>query len=429
MNDFISVLPRNRTDLELTLEEAGSLRIEGTPIPLKDADDPLRIPLAALPFLAWERTTGVWDDTWPDWLKRRAVERSIYLRKRTGTLEAYDGWLDLLGADIVDYVAPPIGCFATEGQTKEQRAAYLARFAQLRITLRRSPGPGETGAFYATKFSGRDAYCFADEGFALESTAYLRYGRKATLWDQGIETEVIWGAAGRVEASNVVLPVERIIIPGLARPSEPFVDHMWVGGPNSYAEPHETTSKIFTLGTNRVPQLSERFPTLQAEADPLRVVSVTPDRVSEISFNNELSMFTGSMVDSFADINSASDRYYDRYYILDENRMPARQAANYGTFADYSYIDIEPFSAELRVNYPGTVPMNAAATEGFEGMFPFDSSGRLNRIADAVRAGKAARDKIYFTAQTKRIRTFEDGIPLDGSYRFGDLITIARGST
>ncbi|MGE1157140.1 phage tail protein I, partial [Pseudomonas kitaguniensis] len=77
------------------------------PIPIRDADDHEKIIADALPFLAWERTVGVWDDNWPEWLKRKAIGKSIYLRQRTGTLEAYEGWLDLLGANVVDVVAPP----------------------------------------------------------------------------------------------------------------------------------------------------------------------------------------------------------------------------------------------------------------------------------------------------------------------------------
>ena len=62
MTDFVSILPEtNRTDFEVSAEEISHARIAGIPIPIRDADDPDKIISEALPFLAWERTVGVWD--------------------------------------------------------------------------------------------------------------------------------------------------------------------------------------------------------------------------------------------------------------------------------------------------------------------------------------------------------------------------------
>ena len=428
MNAFVSLQPINRTDLEVLLEEAGADRIAGIPVPIRDMDDPDKIPADALPFLAWARAVGVWDDNWPGWLKRKAIRNSVYLRQRTSTLEAYEGWLDLLGADVVDVIAPPGGCFATEGQTKEQKLAFLERFAQLRITLRRAPGPGDEGTFYAAPYRAGEVGSYAGANFAVPGTARQRYGRKAIIVDHGVETEVIWSTAGVVESDGGIVPVERITVPGEARGSEPFVGTVFVGGSRSFAEPFETTSRILTLGPDRSPQTSVRLPMVERQANPLEVVSVTPERVSERSETADQPMMTGGMVGDFIYMNTAPDRYYDRFYLFDEDRVPLTQTSSYGTFIGYSWTEITPFTAELRVHYPGETSERSAYAGAFVDMIPEPSSGRLERIATAVRAGKAARDKTYFTAQTKRTRTLQDGIPLDGSYHLGDLIDIARGS-
>ncbi|MDA5627775.1 MULTISPECIES: phage tail protein I [Agrobacterium] len=429
MNDFTSIQPEsNRTDFEVVVEELGALRTDAIPIPIRDADDHEKIIADALPFLAWERTVGVWDDNWPEWLKRKAIGKSIYLRQRTGTLEAYEGWLDLLGANVVDVVAPPGGCFATSGQTKEQRLEFLKRFAQLRITLRRSPGPGDAGTFYASPYRPGAGDSFIGSNFAVPGTARQRYGRKATVVDQGVETEVIWSTAGKVEVDGILTPVERITVPGIARSSEPFVGAMFLGAERSFAEPFETTSRILTLGPDRSPQTNVRMPLIERPANDLDVVSIKPERVSEGAETVERPMMVDGFIGDFLYINTAAERYYDRFYLFDEDRVPISQTTSYGTFIGYSWTEISPFTAELRVHYPGTAAPRSAYVGGIVGMFPEPSSGRLARIATAVRAGKSARDKIFFTAQTKRSRSLEDGIPLDGTYRLGDLIDIARGS-
>lgn len=425
MTEIASLLPSNRTKFEVAIEAAIGARIEAIPVPIADMDDPQAIVSPALPFLAWARTVGVWDDAWPQWRKRRAAERAIYLRQRGGTLEALAGWIDLLGAEVVDAVVPPAGCFATRGQTREQRLAFLSRFAQLRITLRRSPGPGDEGTFYASPYRPTQPGSFVDDGYAVPGTARQRYGRRATIVDNGVTTEVLWSLAGKIEASGITTTVERIVVPGIARASEPFVGSLFVG---AFAEEYETTSRILTLGPDRAPRTSGRNPLLYREANPLEVVEVTPDRVSERTTTAEQPMMVGGLVGDFAYQNTAAERYYDRFYLFDAARVPARQTASYGTFVGYSWAAITPFSAELRVHYPGEAPERDARVSGFVGMIPAPSSGRLERIGNAVRVGKAARDKVYFTAQTKRHRTLNDIIPLDGSYHFGDLVNIARGS-
>lgn len=427
MTELQTLLPTNRTKAMTAIEAATGGRIGEIPVPIADTDDPQRMVAGAVPFAAWGRSVGLWDDAWPEWKKRRAVARAVYLRQRGGTLPALEGWIEFLDAEVVDAVIPPGGCFATGGQTREQRLDYLSRFAELRITLRRSPGPGDAGTFYASPFRPSEAASFVGHSFAVPGTARQRYGRKATIVDGETEIEVIWSTAGKVEADGIVAPVERITVPGVARPSEPFAGSSFVGA--TYAEAFDTTSSILTLGLDRAPQTLGRFPLVYREADPLQVVSVTPERVSERAETAERPFFIGGAVDGdFAYMNTAADRYYDRFYIFDADRVPARQTASYGTFIGHSWTALTPFTAELRVHYPGEAPETDARIGGMVGMIPAPSSGRLNRLGDAVRAGKAARDKVYYTAQTKRTRTLQDGVPLDGSYRFGDLINIARGT-
>lgn len=429
MTDFASLQPTNRDAFEVSAEEVGAARIDAIPNPIRDIDDPDKVPASALPFIAWARGTGVWDDAWPEWLKRKAVRNSIHLRQRTGTLAAYRGWLDLWGAEIVEVIAPPGGCFATEGQTEAEKRAYLERFAQLRITFRRSPGPGDEGSIYAATAHPGEPLGFVNHAFAVPGTSQQRYGRRATIIDGGNETRVIWSTAGAVLTDGVPITVERITVPGVARASEPFVNDIFAGAERSFAEAFETTSRILTLGLDRSPQAGLRMPLISRDATPLVLISTTPDRVAERAEWADRPVMVGGLTGDFVQQNTAEERYYDRFYLFDEARSSVEPTAGYGTFVGHSWTEITPFTAQIRVRYPGETAQAAAYVGHFVGMFPEPPSDRIDRIAAAVRAGKSARDKTFFTAHTRRIRTLEDGIPLDGAYSLGGLIDIARGSS
>lgn len=428
MTNAATILPTNRTGTEVALELAPGMRVEQMPVPVRDMDDPDRIVSDGVDFLAWGRSVRLWRDDWPEWKKRAAAKIAVYLRQRGGSLTALRGWISLLDAEIVDAVTPPAGCYATGGLTAEQRRAFLAQFAELRITLRRSPGPGDPGVGYASPRRPLFPNGYAGKQFARVGTARLRYGRKATIFDEGVSTEVLWSLAGIVEADNYTTPVERITIPSKARVTEPFVAKGFVGWKeHGFAEQLATTSKILTLGVDRVPQVNDRF-SLYSGVSQIDVVSIVPERVSERAETAKKPQIVGHKIGGFAYINTAAERYYDRFHLFDPARVSSYQSSAYGTFVGISRVEITPFRADLRVNFPGGSPEKATRVNGFVGGFIQPPSGRLNKIADAVRAGKAARDKIFFTAQTKRKRTIADGIPINGTYRFGDLITIARGS-
>jgi len=428
MTEFASLQPGNRGVAEVELERVGAGRISGIPNPIRSVGDPLETPASTLPFVAWERAVGVWDDEWPEWLKRKAAERSIYLRQRTGTLEAYEGWLDLLGATIVEVIAPPGGCFATAGRTEEDRKALLARFAQLRITFRRSPGPGDDGCFYALSGASGGVSSHIGHEFAVPGTAVRRRGRRATIVDGGTETEVSWAAEGLADASGQEIPIERIVIPGQARPGEPFVGRGFIGDGLTVAEDEGTTSRALVLGPDRSPVAAAETPLINRGQQYAAVVSIVPERVSERSETAERPVMIGGMVGDFVYPGDASERYYDRYYLYDESRITVDLSVGYGTFVGHSYAEITPFSAELRIDFPGQASGMSSYIGSFVGMIPEPSSGRLQKIGAAVRAGKSARDKISYTAQTKRIRLLQDGIPLDGTYSLGGYIEIARGA-
>lgn len=430
MTEFASLQPNNRDAAEVELERAGTGRIAAIPNPIRDMDDAAAIPEVALPFLAWGRAAGLWDDTWPTWKKRRLAQEAVRLRQRGGTLPAIEGWLSFLDAEVVDRAVPPAGAFATRSQTPEERAEWLSRFAQLRIHTRFAPGPGDPGSFYAVSGpTGSKPASFVGHSIAVVSSSRLRYGRRAVIWDHGDETEVIWSTTAITDAAGVAIPVDRVVVPGQPRAGEAFVGRVFATASGSagaaFAEPLQTTSRILTLDAGELGWTAGNA--VLSSGSALHLQSTLPERVSERGETSRRVMFVGGFVGSYVGRDTSLDRYYERYYLFDASRSPARETTAYGTFVGYTRVGIEPFTARIRVRMQQTASRHLAHVGGFVGSFAAQPSNRLTRIAEAVRAGKAGRDRISITAQTMRTRRLSDGIPLDGSYRVGDLITIPTG--
>lgn len=78
-----SLLPQNASKLERALEVA-TARLGDVETPLRDLWNPATCPLPLLPWLAWAVSVDVWDDGWPEAVKRSVVASSITLHRRKG---------------------------------------------------------------------------------------------------------------------------------------------------------------------------------------------------------------------------------------------------------------------------------------------------------------------------------------------------------
>uniref|UniRef100_Q31HT7 Phage tail protein I n=1 Tax=Hydrogenovibrio crunogenus (strain DSM 25203 / XCL-2) TaxID=317025 RepID=Q31HT7_HYDCU len=85
MSDIESILPSNSTPLELALEQ-----VINRPIPNLIADmwNPDTCPTDLLGYLAFSLAVEVWDDTWPEQIKRDVIKESIPEYQQKGTVAA-----------------------------------------------------------------------------------------------------------------------------------------------------------------------------------------------------------------------------------------------------------------------------------------------------------------------------------------------------
>lgn len=110
-----SLLPPNATDFERALE-AASARIGEVPANLRDLWNPQTCPVAFLPWLAWAVSVDVWDEAWPEAVKRATIAASIPLHRIKGTVSAVKLSLAPLGlsSDVIEwFAAVPTGAPGT----------------------------------------------------------------------------------------------------------------------------------------------------------------------------------------------------------------------------------------------------------------------------------------------------------------------------
>ena len=93
------LLPPNATPLMQALD--GAIRPEITAIPhvMRFIYDPECCPIEALPHLAWAWSVDVWNDRWPEAVKRRVIKNSLYMHRIKGSVGAVELALASVFAD------------------------------------------------------------------------------------------------------------------------------------------------------------------------------------------------------------------------------------------------------------------------------------------------------------------------------------------
>jgi hypothetical protein len=407
----VHLLPSNASALERLTSASAARRFDGIPTPIETIKRPFDAPTGFLPPLAWEVSLDVWEEDWPEWRKRRAIANSIHLHRIKGTLPAFIGWLDVIGAELQSYVIPPIGAYASPGTTKAERAAFAAQFPELRIYLESNYGAADADLYTNDGFS--------DSEFFTVSTAGERYGQRAYLIDQGVTTPlpmlpVTWAGAAAINEGLV-----GVVIPG-EDDGGFFIADAAVDAACVTAA--KITSQLLSIAADRsyVP-LTPQPVVLPSDTPPLTLMNVTPERVATTgSIGPDVLHTDAGFIEDYLGAKDSSLRIYDRYYLYDATRVVGLPGSDGGFFLDSTRLEIPPFYAEMRVHLGGASPVPTfMLDDGFVGeacMMPVQ--GQLDRVAAALRAAKSHRDQIWFTTQISRPVEFADAPPLDGTIAF-----------
>ena len=182
-----TLLPDNRTSFEEAADLTGA-RIADLPIGLRELVQPHAVPAPHLPWLAWGLSVDLWDKDWPEEKKRARTARSLPFHAIKGTQTAIAEALAVMGAEARRFIVPPAKTYLSKALTETERAAYLDRFAQLRIYPFVARGvSGRNTRFLSAPDGPGTAFAGPNNPVSIAETKYIR---TAKLYDRGAETDL-----------------------------------------------------------------------------------------------------------------------------------------------------------------------------------------------------------------------------------------------
>lgn len=410
-----TLLPDNRTAFEeavdLTGADALALR-DG----LRELVKPFDIPSAHLPWLSWGLSVDLWRDAWPEEKRRVQTARSLPFHAIKGTQTAIAQALEVMGVEARRFIVPPAKTYMTQALTDEERAAYLDRFAQLRVY-----------PFVARGVSGRNTrYLSAPDGpgtaFAGPnnpvSASGTKYVRTATVYDQGEEktitirtvTPETVGSFEAIEYDEVVLgpkPTAAIHLNAPPKATAYLIDDFSVRSRMIRIPRAESYS--YRLGR-------EQYTTVLPDGD---LIDVRPQMIAEEHDAQKRSVFPGGDAQRVLGAclpETISWQYlFERWHIHDPDR--ALDERRRSTHLGYTRLGMPAYHAEVLTRIKGRRhPRTAGAF--VNGHMVAASREPITDAREAVMVSKSLRDKVLINTKTYRLPRAGDRHPV-GSITLG----------
>lgn len=128
------IIYRSATGLEKALADVESQRLIAIYAELiRDQWDPYRISRRNLPWLAWALGVNLWESWWSEEFQRYWVAQQWTLKTQRGSLVGLERFVRAVGSEVKHVYRPPAITYTLRSDTPAERAAYVARFPQLRL--------------------------------------------------------------------------------------------------------------------------------------------------------------------------------------------------------------------------------------------------------------------------------------------------------
>ena len=401
MSDQVSLQPQNATPLMKAVSLTNAAR---RPIPLVDLStlwDPMAAPAEVLPYLAAAHGVSVWRSDWTDAKKRQVIAASIQLKRQRGTAPCFEGHLGFLDAELVQIIAPPQRAVVRAALTAEERQRWLSQFPELRVyhyrNRNRQLGVATPGRWLSARWTVRS------------SEASLYAGARAVIVDRGVEAsavvQVVSGAAEFAQSIRIGLPTRGrrcVLGPASAR----FLTPLASGAADRlYAfRPGLTGPDTLRPG--------------------LQPIDVTPERVAA-SQSALVALPVGQALAGpfrFARASRAREAVYDSIRLFEPDRVQrGRVRRRAGLTAGFSRLGQPAFRLELAVDVSQR-RRKARRFPNLPGFIEAFDPERTEEAMAAIRSAKLGRDKVEVRTALHRRITAGDGVPLDGTFRVGQII-------
>jgi hypothetical protein len=100
---------------------------------IRDQWDPYKISKRNLPFLAWALGVNLWESWWSEEFSRYWAANQWQLKGERGSLPGLIKFTRAVNGEVKRVIRPPARAYALRADTDAERAAYVARFPQLRL--------------------------------------------------------------------------------------------------------------------------------------------------------------------------------------------------------------------------------------------------------------------------------------------------------
>lgn len=393
-----TLLPPNRMAFEEAADLTGA-RVGELPVQLRKLVKPYDILDAHLPWLAWGLSVDLWDKDWPAQKHRSLTARSLPMHARKGTQASIAEHIRIMGADPRRFIVPPARTFMMKALTQEEREAYLARFAQLRVYPYVARGSYPFAHFTSAAFGRGKA--FAGACHVKDVGAWSRYVRTARVWDKGQETTLTIRTVepetiGRFEATaydEVVLapkPTAAVHLDAGPREHLYLVDDFGVR--QRLVRLPRRDDYTYRLGR-------EQYTTVYPQGD---LIDVRPQDVAEVhtGLPTALHLSAGQfMAGKCLPASIAWQYLYQRWHLHDGTRVPDERRQS--THVGHTRLGMQAYTAEVRTRIEGQMPPRTAL-KFVNGYLMRGSRKQIADVREAIRVSKALRDRIYIDTKTWR---------------------------
>ncbi|WP_019833768.1 phage tail protein I [Sphingomonas sp. PR090111-T3T-6A] len=388
------LMPPNATALERAVDATVATRF---PLPtdlISATWNPDTCPTDLLGYLAAAYSIDLWFDDWPEARKRQVIRDAYDLHRKKTTLAGIKAHVALVDAEVVKVVRPPSKLFLRGGMTAEQREAWLQSLPQLRLYTFQQREAASTSVFAA----GATGKRWLVRCYPRSSRGPEHSGRRATYWENGVETEIAFEQVG--------IDVVRLAVP---RPStRRFLGHGYLR--HFYAQASAAPANVYNL---RVSGDLGGF----AVAAGLTPVSIEPTRVEATRVASRAQAFLGNMLGRrYLCASKGAQSVYDRVSLSDRTRTAAHHSGR--VFLGHARLGYIPYQAELLVSVPRHRSPLRQLRYG-RGYLRNTDNTTLERAIEAIRVSKAARDTILIDTETHRRVRFSGGLRF-GQFRFGE---------
>jgi phage tail P2-like protein len=464
------LLYANASGLEKALADIDAYRLTVTYAELiRDQWDPYAISPRNLGYLAWAMGVNLWEDDWSLDFKRYWTANQWTFKYYRGSDLGMKMAVEAVGAEIVHLIRPPAIFYPGPALTADERAAYVARFPQLRL-YPYAPRPQLPwlnylhGTTYAngTEHRVKNGYYMGPilKFYPTNYNAGGLYLRTVTVYEPrtGIETpctvrtvapvlagtQNILGQEGVVPAQEQVTIPQSITIDQVALPDVTKSPYFYPGAgnkqyllpngiPQSVSRKHAvvfgttdaTPSRVINIPRDGTLQITQFQATYQTIVPDLKPLNVRPEYVFQEHPIRKAEWYCGMPLRGMFNVKSNAWQYlYERWYLFDPTRVPDYRKAS--VYMGRARFGIKKYSAEAKIAAFFSWPRRYAYYGGFIGpgrFFAPKNTDMIDKVRRAVTASMAARDTVAINTRVKRVIQLKDVTKLDGTFKIGQWIT------